>query len=252
MLKGHNNRPGVDAGWRVRFASPHYRPRATQAGCWETALCPGRRPFDVERKTDSCHSRGDIRKSSVRRSRLHGLAPVLFLLSLIKASALVLYVDVNSASPTPPYTNWATAAANILDAVDAASAGDKIWVNDGLYQTGGSVLFGSMTNRVTVTKPVEVQSVNGPLMTIIRGAQIPYYLTGDGAVRCAYLTNGAALLGFTLTNGATRASGDNVLEQCGGGVWCEPGAVLSNCVVSGNSASRTGGGVFQGIINDSL
>ena len=46
-----------------------------------------------------------------------------FLIAL-NAGATVRYVDVTSASPAPPYTNWATAASSIQDAVDAASNGD--------------------------------------------------------------------------------------------------------------------------------
>src|SRR6266496_719814 len=43
-----------------------------------------------------------------------------------------------------------------------------------------------------------------------------------------YLTNGASLSGFTLTDGRAHL---------GGGLWCESAdTVVSNCVVSGNSS----------------
>jgi hypothetical protein len=163
------------------------------------------------------------------------------------------YVDASSASPTPPYTNWASAARIIQDAVDAAVPGDEIVVTNGLYATGGrAVGTNLLVNRVAVDKPLTLRSVNGPEVTIIQGYQVPSITNGDGAIRCVYLTNGACLSGFTLSNGATRAVNESWFdrESSGGGAWCESGtAVISNCLVIGNSASQVGGGICQGMVN---
>ncbi len=165
------------------------------------------------------------------------------------APAAVRYVDLNSSNPISPYISWATAATNIQDAVDAAVAGDQILVTNGIYQTGGKAVFGTMTNRVAIDKLVALRSVNGPQVTTIQGYQIPGVTNGDGAIRCVYLTNGASLAGFTLTNGATRAAGDLLHAQDGGGLWCESTAeVVSNCVIIGNSAFSAGGGAEGGML----
>jgi hypothetical protein len=181
------------------------------------------------------------------------MATTLALLAAgLPAFASVRYVDLNSANPTPPFTNWATAATNIQDAIDIADAGEEIVVTNGVYQTGGrAVLFTTMTNRVMVDKPLAVRSVNGPQVTIIQGYQLPGTTDGDGAIRCVYLTNGASLSGFTLTNGGTRAAGDMEMENFGGGLWCgSSSAIVSNCVVAGNSAYLAGGGAYQGTLKN--
>jgi hypothetical protein len=167
----------------------------------------------------------------------------------ISVSGKVLHVDLNSANPLPPFSDWSTAATNIQDAVDMAMAGDQVMVLDGVYQIGGRAVFGLMTNRVAVTKPLTVQSVNGPSYTTIRGYQVTNTVDNDGAIRCVYLADNACLSGFTLVSGATRRSGNSALEQSGGGLWCESQAVIvSNCVIVGNSAYFRGGGALSGTL----
>src|SRR5438105_6429874 len=83
-----------------------------------------------------------------------------FLLVARSVLSSVLYVDVNGNNPTPPYPDWATAATNIQDAVDAATTGDLVLVTNGIYQNGGRAIA-SLTNRVTVTNGINVQSVTG-------------------------------------------------------------------------------------------
>jgi len=142
----------------------------------------------------------------------------------LRASASVLYVDVNTTNPAPPYGSLTSAAASNQTAVDAATNGDLILVNDGFYLDGfavtkESVTDGlepktiSVTNRVVVDKPLTVQSINGPSAV---------FISGSGMYRCIYLTNGVVLSGFTLMNGVagwistTRIFGGKIQTNIGG------------------------------------
>lgn len=172
------------------------------------------------------------------------------LLLVARADAAFLYVNVSNAVPVAPYTNWLSAATNIQEAVDYASVGDTVLVSNGVYAVGGSKAFnGLLTNRVTVTKPITVQSVNGPWVTTIRGAGMT---NNAAAVRCVWLTNGAALVGFTLEGGATLSqvvsSGSDI---AGGGVFCNaPNATVANCVIRSNTAAGDGAAAYLGTLRN--
>jgi hypothetical protein len=167
----------------------------------------------------------------------------LFLMAIIPVQAATIYVDLNCATPTSPYGDWSTAATNIQDAIDTAAAGDVVLVTNGVYATGGKVMFGDLTNRVALDKAITVQSVNGPWFTTIMGNGAT---NGTAAVRCAWVTNGAELNGFTLTAGATRTSGDQTNLLSGGGALCLSNALLRNCLVISNLSQVFGGGLSQG------
>jgi len=168
-------------------------------------------------------------------------------------SLVVHAVDAMGANPQSPFLSWATAATNIQDAIEAASAGDIVLVTNGIYDAGGEALTGSLSNRVALDRGLMVVSVNGWASTIIEGAWDPVSTNGPDAVRCAWLTNGAILSGFTLQDGATQNTGNITTLQCGGGVWCaSTNALVSNCLLSNNFAAYGGGGFALGTLNNSL
>ena len=154
------------------------------------------------------------------------------LLAISNLSAGTLFVSLQSTNPVPPFPNWATAATNIQQAVNAAAAGDDVVVTNGIY------------GAVNVDKPLFLRSVNGPQVTIIDPAR---------QSRCACLTNGTSLAGFWLRHGAA--------DLFGGGVFCASSEVfLTNCVITDNtvytnfngSVSGSGGGVYGGTLYNCL
>lgn len=177
------------------------------------------------------------------RTDLFKIATVCCLSASLAAHAATSYVDSSNANPLFPYHSWSTAATNIQDAISVASPGDTVWVTNGIYRYGGDSFNGS--NRIDLISNLKVQSVNGPAVTVIQGYQVPGTTNGANAVRCAFLNNGTALSGFTLTGGATQTSG----AGNGGGVYSmSKNCVVSNCIITGNFAYQLGGGAYSGTL----
>lgn len=168
-------------------------------------------------------------------------------------SAATHYVSLDSPNPTPPFTNWLTAARVIQDAVDQAKDGDTVLVTNGVYAVGEREISVLDTNqqppklvsvglsRVVVTNAITLRSVNGPDGTLVQG-----YRSSRGTfdrfadIRCAYVGTGAVLDGFTLTHGSALG---------GGGVQCAAAGNVRNCVISDNGAVG-GGGAFGGTLRN--
>jgi hypothetical protein len=110
----------------------------------------------------------------------------------------------------------------IQDALDAATNGDQILVDDGTF--GEALIFPA--------KNVHLRSRNGPELCVIDAGG-----TGPVVHFVAGATNQSIIEGFTITGGEF---------VFGGGIYCEIGAqpsILRNWII-GNHGSIDGGGVF--------
>lgn len=191
-------------------------------------------------------------KMRIGRRACMGLA-VLAGALVLTGRAATYYVDANNGSDAWSGTNWSEAKETIQAAVDLA-AGDlgsshHVWVTNGIYDKGGAVAtYGDpISNRVWIIRylNITIQAVStNPADTLIAGAADPFTGgVGTNAVRCCgvyYNWTGAKFIGFTLTNGYTRATGETWRERSGGGGWY---GWYSNCVIAGNTAHNSGGGL---------
>lgn len=161
------------------------------------------------------------------------LAAFFFSFLALRAAATTYYVEINSPNPAPPYTNWNTAATDIQSAVNQTTNGDLVLVNPGVYQSGGYTAPNGGLYSVVVTNTITLQSVYGSAATAV---------DGGGTVACIYLTSGANLSGFSITNGSGIDTG------FAGGIVCPYNAnsYISNCLII-NNIGESGAGASSGI-----
>jgi hypothetical protein len=154
-------------------------------------------------------------------------------------AAVSVFAETNGVMD--PKTFYVAANERIQSAVDAANPGDEIVVAAGIYNRGGRTAPGEKPlTRLVVDKPVTIRSEAGAGKT---------FLVGGPSTRCLYLTNGAEVVGFTITGGETCMDwmeGNKFTEASGGGVWSEPGGTITGCTVISNTALWYGGGLYGG------
>lgn len=141
----------------------------------------------------------------------------------------------------------------IQAAVEAAEAGETVFVRNGIHDVGGALdgFSTSMSNRVYVAKSLTLvgESKEG---AIIKGAHATEEVDDKGlgcganAVRCLGINaDNVVVSNLTFTGGATHntTAGNDKEENNGGGVYVangRTGVVLVDCIVSNNVARRAG------------
>ena len=146
----------------------------------------------------------------------------------------------------------------------ALASGDRVLALPGTYGSGKMLQSGTddIHSRAVVPGGITLESTDGRDATIIAGAKaeiadadptgrsLDVKGMGTNAIRCVYLSTGAKIKGFTLTNGWTRAAkyGTDVKhsdpDTCGGGIKSYGlGGIAEDCLVTGCGAYR-GGGAF--------
>lgn len=140
----------------------------------------------------------------------------------------------------------------IQAAVEAAEAGETVFVRNGIHDVGGALdgFSTPMSNRVYVAKSLTLvgESRDG---TIVKGAHATEVDDkglgcGANAVRCLGINaDNVVVSNLTLTGGATHntTAGNDKEENNGGGVYVangRTGVVLVDCIVSNNVARRAG------------
>lgn len=141
----------------------------------------------------------------------------------------------------------------IQEAVEAAEAGETVFIRNGIHDVGGALdgFSTPMSNRVYLAKSLTLvgESRDG---TIVKGAHATEEVDDKGlgcganAVRCLGINaDNVVVSNLTFTGGATHntTAGNDKEENNGGGVYVangRTGVVLVDCIVSNNVARRAG------------
>jgi len=166
------------------------------------------------------------------------LSPI-FLIFYFYGSAVgaVWHVDVDMGS-SGNGTTWPMAFLTIQEAVNAASAGDEVWIKKGVYKISTQIDISKEVHIYGGFDGTESQRNDRDWATNITTVD------GQNNTRCFYVTSNPTIDGLTVTNG--NANGSTFPDNSGGGIYNENASpVINNCIFSENNANSDGGGIFN-------
>ncbi len=146
----------------------------------------------------------------------------------------VHYVDSTGSNAVTPYATWDTAATDIQSAVNVSADGDTVMVSNGVYRPAAEIV---VTNAITIA------SANGADFVTVNGG---------GTHRCFNLgASDCVISGLTVTNGYIDSS--QAVDPDGGGIYCSStNPVIRHCVIAGNQAGQSGGGIYGGTAENTI
>ncbi len=142
---------------------------------------------------------------------------------------------------------------DLQDAIDDATEGMTVWIEDGFECTTGSISKSGNT-RIVIDKAITVRSVSGTAgsgVKIVGARNSVSGPLGSSAVRCVYLGKDAELIGVILTNGCTSAI-DSDTGSGGGVIFRGKDAKVSNCIITGCHAVNGGGAASYGVSGNAI
>lgn len=145
------------------------------------------------------------------------------------ASRAVVYVSKGATGTPIDGSSWSRAFPTIKQGINTSN---EVWVAAGTYAervnlNSGTALYGGFAGTET-TRGDRNPRTN---RTIIDGGAGGSVVTADG------LTYGVVLDGFTIRNGSAVSGAGVYLRNC-------PSSTIANCIITANTATTTGGGMY--------
>ncbi|MEO1672247.1 MAG: Calx-beta domain-containing protein [Cyanobacteria bacterium J06631_2] len=172
----------------------------------------------------------------------------------------IIYVDADATDGEETGESWGDAYTDLQDALAVAGASDQIWVAEGTYVPTPTVdrdisfvipsgvnLYGGFLGNETDLDQRDIRNN----LTILSG-NIGANSAGDNSHHVVNISNTVAstiIDGFTVTGGQANGTDAFRVNRTDGAAFSgrtNASATLSNLIITGNSASEDGGGIFLG------